>query len=135
MLTSPDFVASTPSHCGSLIQTEHHPLQEATGFPSVSGRDLKLERATDRGVSSPSLEVYKQRLLLLWLFPALSPFLLTLRILKTCFRHSAPCPDVSQGPLLPLGSSTNPPSPRQCLTGSWSVESSLGLPWAERVRP
>lgn len=102
-------------------------LWEATGFPSISGRDLKLERATHRGVSSLSLEVYKQRLLLLWLFPALCPFLLTRRILKTCFRHSAPCPDVSQGPLLPLGSSTNPPSPRQYLTGSWSVESGFAL--------
>lgn len=43
MLTSPDFVASTPSHCGSLIQTEHYPFQEAflvipiQGLPTFIG--------------------------------------------------------------------------------------------------
>lgn len=40
-------------------------------------------------MSSLSLEVLKQRLLVLGLCPALSPFLLTYRIPKTCLRHSA----------------------------------------------
>lgn len=81
-------------------------------------------------MSSLSLEVYKQRLLILELFPVLSPFLLTCQILKTHLHPSAPHPNVSQGPCCLWDPA---PSPANAQSGLPRL--SLGLPLAERVRP